>query len=241
MRARGFGIAALACLAGVLLGAAVAQGASFTAGSYPASIEGRQGGEEGVPPVGIPGVPVGTGGGGGGGTVGSVFGFEGKLMASCSSSRLSAELSGPSSSLTVTPKLSECAAFGFLAATFTPNGCQYVLNLGEEGAEEVFSGTMDITCPAGKTIVITQGNCEVQIGPQSGKALGFQNLAAEPPTFPQPAIALGLFGTGLTYEKTKDGAFCPLSGTGAKSDGVLQGGFYMTAAAEGEPVAFEIE
>lgn len=211
-----------ACLI-ALAGASFAQAAEFKSGSYPASVSVGQGGEKAPPP------PVGTGGGGGGGGGESaplVIGFEGSLMTSCKKSTFAGSLSGSSTSLTLNATLSECAAFGFAAATLNTNGCQWVFDAGT-GASDEFTGTMGFSCPAGKAMTVSGGNCEIQIGSQTGLSpVKYANLTTASPK----ALTIGFEVKGLTYTKSKDGFACPLNGTGVSTNGVIVGGATMSSS-----------
>jgi hypothetical protein len=84
---------------------------------------------------------------------------------------------------TLTPTYNEAACFVEEAgtkhkATVTMNGCDYVLHVGATtGAEDTYSTTVDIVCPANKSIIVdvyfSASNenlkvCEITVGPQNG-------------------------------------------------------------------------
>lgn len=131
-------IAALSgALAVLLIGVSAAQAPKLNAQSYPATVNGVQGGEHAPPP------PESTT------SSAYVIGFEHSLMTECKTAAFNGELATANSSMTLTPAASECAAFGVLTATVNMNGCQYRLNplTGEAGE---YSGNLDIVCPEGK-------------------------------------------------------------------------------------------
>lgn len=251
MRKIGAAVAAsLAVLAGV---AAVAQAASFTADEYPATIVAQQVGE-GVPPLPKP-PPLPPGTGGGGGKVeeeeienkeyegpGTIFGFESKLMASCKTIAFSATLKEATTPVNATPLLSECRAFGFVETTVNPNGCEYRFHAGS-GAEDEFTGSLDLVCPAGKSIVIQALTCEVQIGAQTGLGpITYENITEETEEIPKPSVGIHFKVEELAYTKTKDGFLCPLAGTGAKADGKILGGVFAAAENGSEkPIGLKVK
>jgi len=202
-----------ACLL-ALAGASLAPAAEFRAGSYPANVLIGQGGELAPKP------PAGTGGGGGGAAA-LVFGFEGALMTSCGTAEFEGQLAAPSASLSTSAVLGVCAAFGFTTATINTNGCSYVFNAGA-GSEGKSTGTVDISCPAGKVITVSGGNCEIQIGTQTG--IGPISYASQTEKGAK-VVTVGFESkASLQYTKTKDGFACPLNGTGFKTDGLVVGG-----------------
>jgi hypothetical protein len=109
-------------------------------------------------------------------------------------------LSAASETVTVQPTYSECVAFGFVGATVSMNGCDYVFHS---------NGEVDVACGSGK-ITIVAGTCEVQIGAQSG--LSKVDLANS-----GTGVSAQATVTGVAYTVTKDGFGCPFGGTGAKT------------------------
>lgn len=231
MKVQRIGLAVLVALVGSLAVVAAAQAAEFTAESYPVTVTGNQGGAE-APPL-----PPGTGGA----EVEpeTIFGFEGKLMTECGFAGFVGQLSAASSSLTVSPTLSGCYAFGFIGATVSMNGCEYRFNA-TSGSADAFGGTMDIVCPTGKKITVVGGNCEVQIGAQTGlTGISYANLTEAEP---KAAATVGFGVKGFTYTKTKDGLICPLAGTGTLADGVIVGGATVLATdSEANPIGFGLK
>jgi hypothetical protein len=137
-----------------------------------------------------------------------VFGVEGSKM-ECQNASFStgAEIAFPAASLSVNPTYGECVQFGFIGATVTTTGCQYVINPGtlSMGGSE---GTLGIACEAGHKITMKAGTCEVQIGTQSGlKTLHLSNSESG-------SVGASLEISNMVIDKTKDGFLCPLAGTG---------------------------
>jgi hypothetical protein len=117
-----------------------------------------------------------------------------------------------STTVTVTPTYTGCKAFGFASATVTTIGCDYVFH--DAGANT--AGTVDVECSAGNVIKIVAGNCEVQVGSQTGlKSITYSNS--------HPTVTVKATVTGITVNATKDGFLCPLSGTGHKTASVTTG------------------
>lgn len=219
----------LAALAVLVTGASAAQAANFTAAEETAFISGEQTG------------PKGTGGGGGIGS--TIFGFESSQMAECESAGFAGLLTEPTSSLAVSSGYNGCTAFGSAGATIASNGCEFVLHPGSGSVDE-FTGTFDITCPGGEKMVVTGGNCEIQIGAQSGLGpVVYKNLTTAEPKKAVEAKFQMTGGSGFTYTKAKDGSGCPLSGTGNKTDGVIVGAAMITAGSVEtfEPIDLEIK
>lgn len=210
--------AILATLAGLTIGAGAAQAANFTAAEYPAFIA--------VEPA-SPGAPV--------------FGFESGQTAECEVAGFGGELAKASSELKLSPGLGGCTAFA-AAASVEVNGCEFVIHPGTGSGDE-FTGSFDITCPAGEEITVAGGNCEVQIGAQTGLGpVAYEKLTVAEPDEVQATFEMKA-AAGFTYTKTVDGSGCSLAGTGVKTDGVLSGGLNVKAGKVEtlEPIAFGIE
>lgn len=121
-----------------------------------------------------------------------------------------APLNSSSSSLTVTPTYTKCRAFGFLSATVTMNGCDYLFTE-PLGSGDSYAANYDIKCPAGKVIEIVAGTCKVTIGEQG--PLSSVLITNETPT---NDILIRFGGSEIGYIVVSDGFGCPFSGTGAK-------------------------
>lgn len=188
----GLGLLCLLLLFGAAPGAA-ADG--FAAITYPVTMSGQQLGS------------------------GPVFGTEAG-NATCESTTLtSPSLSGDAASLTLTPAFSKCKAFGFASATVTTTGCTFSLQGPSETATiESFEGTMNLSCEAGKSIVIVAVSCEIQVPGQTGlNTIKYVNHTEKSPQNFDATFAL----TGIKYNVVKDGFLCPFAGTGEKSGGTF--------------------
>lgn len=137
---------------------------------------------------------------------------------------------GTSSTLEVHPTYSGCSAFG-LSSTVTTTGCNFLIHITKTLANATdYDGDVDIVCEAGKSIVINAGfgECEVKIDGQTGlrtvEAINMTN-----PTTVQNDVTLKWNLSEISYTVTKDGPFCPLSGTGTFGSGDLTGNTTVTA------------
>jgi hypothetical protein len=100
-------------------------------------------------------------------------------------------------------KYSGCTAFGFAAVPITVNGCEYVFHAAA-------TNTVDIVCPAGKTIEVLAPNCTVTVGSQNGKtAVTFATEGKSP----KRDVKVNVNLAGLTYTQHPKGFFPCASGT----------------------------
>ncbi len=135
--------------------------------------------------------------------------FDGKLTAAGAEQSLGSLYSG-------------CTAFGF-GATIASNGCQYVLHALNSGPPYV--GTVDISCPAGKSIEIVAKltgvtKCKALISTQSGlEGVTFTNVGAGSERGVQ--VNLNLAGIKYTQQVGTGAGACVSSGEFA--NGTLTG------------------
>jgi hypothetical protein len=131
----------------------------------------------------------------------------------------SASVGAASANVTATPTYTECKAFGFVAATVTMNGCAYKFNLTTIVKADEYLAHVDLVCPAGKSVVITAGTCEVVVHAQTGLThAGITNMTPKEPAKEHGDItidatvgaAVGGAG-GITYTLVKDGFGCPFA------------------------------
>lgn len=187
---------------------------NFEAGSSPAKIEGDK-----------------VGGG-------SSFGIDGSTV-NCEKVHFatSSEVTLPATSFTVHPEYSGCTAFGFVGATVTTTGCNYVLKAGAETKTDVFAGQVEIECETGKKITIVASTCEATIGPQTfSSGISFEDKTAASPK----DVLLSTAATTMKAVKVKDGFLCPFSGTGEISNGAFSGETTVIAKHSGSQVAFSL-
>jgi hypothetical protein len=193
-KTKGLGLAFLAIVAMGALWAQAAQAVpTFTAAKFPATF-------------------IGTGE-----NIGERFVTEAGAV-ECTTSHYSGELAAESSTATVHPTYTGCKAFGFLEATITTTGCNYVFHATEKVKEDHYRAHVDVSCEAGKAITIVASTCSAKVESQSGlTTVDFTNTT-NTPTSPndfdvKPTVEK------IKYTVTNDGFLCPFNGTGAKTDG----------------------
>jgi hypothetical protein len=140
------------------------------------------------------------------------------------------------SNLTVTPKYTNCRAFGFLEATVHMNGCAYefttATRIGTSAdlqTHEWTTGTNSTTlpasevthleCPMGAKVEITAATCRVQIHPQT--LHGHLIITSTTAPTPDDIDVKGKY-TGIDYTVTQDGFGCPFAGTGPKDGAIYE-------------------
>jgi len=148
------------------------------------------------------------------------LGVEAGGTLTCESITASGALAAEGATMSLAPAYSVCRLFGLNGTTVTLNGCEYAFHAGSVAAD-----TMDIVCPAGKTITVSAGNCGMSIPAQAGLAVEASNDTSGSPQ----KLQLALGATGLEYTKTKDGFLCPFNGTGTKTDGTYDGTLSVSA------------
>jgi len=183
------GIALIAALAFAALAASAASAANYTASSYPttATASSSLNNETFVTEAG---------------RVECAGHFEGTLSAA-------------SSTLTVTPRYSGCAAFGFLSASVEMTFCDWVWGA-PSGLGDLYSAKVNLSCPSGWAMTIsapaTGSVCRMTIGAQSGLSkLNITNFTGAGDLNIQASVE------GISYTVTQDGFGCPFNGTGAKT------------------------
>jgi len=116
-----------------------------------------------------------------------------------------------SKEVTVTASYTGCVAFGFLGASVSMEGCDYLFTATEKVALNVYKHHVNVVCPAGKSIKIVAGTCEALVGAQTGLTTAKSTNLAGGTVTVQPEVA------NIALTVTKDGIGCPFSGTGAKT------------------------
>ncbi|HWO47929.1 MAG TPA: hypothetical protein VNM41_07690 [Solirubrobacterales bacterium] len=206
--------ALLAVAVAVVVGAAPASAsaAEFKAGAYPATLTGSQ----------LAGERIQT--------------FFGGSEVVCETATLAGTLAAASAEVLVHPVFGTCKAFGFVSATFTTTGCNYKVHVGALEGTDIWDGSYDIVCEAGKSIRVTAGTCELEIKSVNGiKELDLidETGAAADMTW-RPLLA------NIPYTVTKDGVGCPLASTGNFNNGSGIGRYTVTATAGGGATKFEV-
>jgi hypothetical protein len=184
------GVGLVAVLALSLAITSIAAAAQFTASSYPAKYEGEGNPEE----YGY----VTTDGG----------------TVKCKSGTASATLSEASSTLSVSGTAGSCTAFGFVNATVTVNGCTTLVHV-KEGSGDTYTGTADLVCPEGKSVVTVASTCEMAVPSQNGSV----TLELTNNTGPEGTVSVKVTSSKFKYIVTKDGFACPFTGTGETTNG----------------------
>jgi hypothetical protein len=183
------GIGIVAVMALGLAVTSIAGAANFTASGYPASFEGEGG--------------LGT------------WTFTTEVGSSECRASASGTLNAASSTVTISSTgLSECRTSN-QATTANTEGCDALVHL-TGGSGHTYTGSGDLVCPAGKSIVATGANCEVQIPAQAGGVtIEYTNNTAE------GYVEAEVTSSNITYVVTKDGFLCPYSGTGVRTGGTI--------------------
>ena len=141
----------------------------------------------------------------------------GSTSVTCETATFAGEASAASSTVTIHPTYSGCTAFGFVGATVTTTGCDYLFHSGAEVSSEKFDGTVDVVCGEGKSITIVASTCALEIKGQTGlSTVSFQNAA-------EGKVTVGANVSSIAYTTTKDGFLCPLAGTGNFTNGGYTG------------------
>lgn len=189
-----------------------ASAAEFKAGAYPATLTGSQ----------LAGERIQT--------------FFGGPEVVCETATLAGTLGAASPEVLVHPVFGTCKAFGFLTATFTTTGCDYKVHVGALEGTDIWAGSYDIVCEAGKSIKLTAGTCELEIKSVNGiKELELIDDTGVPTDMTwRPLLA------NIPYTVTKDGPGCPLAAVGNFNNGSGIGRYTVTATAGGGETKFEV-
>ncbi len=125
------------------------------------------------------------------------------------------------SSITVAPTFGGCTCIG-VTCTVDVNECTYLLSISAET-----TGTVDVVCPAGKEITLTNSKCTIHIPAQTGiGTVTYKDIGSGSTR----EIELGLNLTGIHYAHT-EGTGIGKCTTGTSTSGTLTGG---TATMTGE-------
>jgi len=121
------------------------------------------------------------------------------------------DITGPTSTVTVTPTYTNCKAFGFLSATVNVEGCDYVFHATEFVSAGDYKHHVDVVCPAGQSIKIVASTCKAEVGGQTGLTTAKTTNNAGGTVTVQPEVA------NISMTVTQDGFGCPFGGTGKKT------------------------
>lgn len=136
----------------------------------------------------------------------------------CAVSHYSATLTAQSQTLRVHPTYTECKAFGFLSATITTTGCDYIFTATERVKEDHYKAHVAVECEAGKSITIVASSCSAEVKTQSGLTTVDLTNMTQTPASPND-VTVKPTVEKIKYTVTNDGFLCPFNGTGAKEDG----------------------
>lgn len=133
----------------------------------------------------------------------------------------SAVLSEASSTLTVAEASpSECVTKGSgfeKPSTSIPEGCDSLIHI-TEGSKDSFTGTADLVCPEGASILGYDNEkiCEIRIPAQTATVkLSFTNNTEK------GWVESQVTTSNITYNVIKDSAFCPYNKTGIHTGGTI--------------------
>ncbi len=162
----------------------------------------------------------------------------------CNKSTYSATMEpGASAELTVTPSYSECSTGSGLTTDVKVNGCDYTYKVEVKVIADLYEGSLNISCPAGKSIEIesTVGGkrqCLDTIPAQMGlKPVRFQDMTDSTPT------DLTIFEEVKDVSNITDNGSlaCGGVGIGAHADGTFIGDTTVSATNQsGGKVDFEV-
>jgi hypothetical protein len=209
---KALGLAVVAVLAMSAVVASAAQAVEFKAGAYPATLTAKA---ESIANGGSQKFVT---------TAGTV---------TCDTVTGTGTLSAQSPSITISNTYTDSAleAEGKKDTCTGPLGSQPVIEMNECKYKFVASGTVDIICPEGKSIVVNGGGlCTVKMGGQTGLKATYTNIVeggVEAVTF-SPAAS--------TIKYTHSG----LCGNGSGATGSYTGNVIITATNGGKPTNFTI-
>lgn len=165
------------------------------------------------------------------------IGLENGHTITCDWSSFAGEMKKDAESFTLVPdEFKECTAVGFIGAKVTWNGCNFVFHAGSGT-----SGTMDLACPEGNSVVVKAGTCVVTIPAQGdlGDVDGTIDNYFVGAFEREVRFLIQSFDiSGLEYTK-HDGFLCALKGSGTLTDGIYTGDVAVYAEYVEDPV-FEI-
>jgi len=133
-------------------------------------------------------------------------------------------VTSPQTTVTVTPNYEECSFLGVSGFKITVNKCTFTFN--QPTGSVPFTGTLNINCPAGKSIEFQANGCKIEVGTQGPLSLvTYTNLATTP-----KSVKVAASVSKITY--TASGLGCPV--IGEKTDGSYSGTSLADAETETE-------
>jgi len=109
-----------------------------------------------------------------------------------------------------------CNAWGFSNMTIT-NSCLQRFEATEKQSADQYKADYGLYCPSSEGLILSAGTCAIQITPQEGR----KTVDIDDDTGSPNRVTLDYEVSGLSYTVTKDGFFCPLNGTGPKTEGTI--------------------
>jgi len=141
--------------------------------------------------------------------------------------------------LELSPKWSNCSAFGFISVPIDSEGCKYRFTTGaKEGSN--FEGSTDITCPEGKRIDITAPGCNVTIPTQTptGGKITYTNLSSGSTR----EITIDVALTGIHYIEDEISGLPNCTSAGVTTtNGTYTGALLLTGESENAHVGLWVE
>ena len=127
--------------------------------------------------------------------------------------------SSPSTALTLTPSFSGCTCVG-IGCLAEINGCKFILKLGA-----ATTGSMDISCSAGKEITFSNNKCIIHVPPQTGLGtVTFSNTGFGATR--ELTVSLNL--EKIKYKHTKNGTGVGVCTSGEGTTGTWTGSLMLT-------------
>jgi hypothetical protein len=161
------------------------------------------------------------------------------LTFECSEAHKEHELTKASSAAKTTATYKGCKTQVFLNASIQMNTCSFVLNVESKLLVDLFKGSLDVSCPFGKTIALVAGTCEIQVGTQAFRQeVQYSNTTDTKPK----SIRVEVAAKKLRYNITKDGFGCPLPKVEEREDGEIASIATSTGEdEEGNPIGIWVE
>jgi hypothetical protein len=174
-RLHALGVALIAVFALSALSASAASAAKFQATEYPAKVTANNKGQ---------GNHVFT------------AGLIGNISCEVASFEGTKFLSGPVTELEVSPTYEKCQFLG-LPTVVETHGCTYLFHE-PTGGPTVFTGSVNVLCPEGKTITFAVASCKVEVGAQGPlSTVTYTNQATTPKTVKVEANVTGIKYTAI--------------------------------------------
>jgi len=205
LKSKSYGLSIIAALVMMLVPAAVAQGATLTAGASADVVYGSQAKTHQL-----------------------LLRDNSNLGFTCSKAEMAGEVpAGGTSTPVLHPWFEGCTAFG-LKATMNTTGCNYRFHLESSSGPE-YPATMDLECSTAG-IVLTTLTCEVVFPSQGGLSTVVGTNVSNGGT---SKVLLSMSMEGIDYVVTKDGIGCPLKAKGSYSEAAYAGSSELIAPTQG--------